>query len=122
MTTTTLPTLRASTDRRLALGAKIRTRIVGILAECRSVLSSPEATDPGNAAQVARFAERLASLEAAVAEEVSADWYCLTADLHTCTAGSVIGDLMGDDSDAAPLLNAFKPTVRALPRYREFAV
>lgn len=122
MTTTTLPTLRASTDRRLALGAKIRTRIVGILAECRSVLSSPEATDPTNAAQVARFAERLASLDAAVAEEVSADWFCLTADGVTRDADDVIGALMGDDRDAAPLLNAFKAETRALPSYRAFTI
>jgi hypothetical protein len=120
--TTTLPTLRASTAARLARGEKIRTRIVGILGECRAVLSSPEATNPANAAQVATFAARLATLESVIAEEVSADWLCLTADGVTRDADDVIGALMGDARDAAPLLNAFDIKARSFASVRTFTV
>ena len=118
----TLPTLRASAAARLARGAVVRARVVDILGECRAMLASPEANDPANAAQVAAFRSRLAVVEGAVAEEVSADWFCLTADGVMRDADSVIGDLMGDDRDAAPIMGAFKAETRALASYRNFTV
>jgi hypothetical protein len=119
---TTLPTLRASTSAILASGALVRANIVSILAECNAMLGTPEALDPANAAQVATFRKRLAVVESAVAEEVSADWFVLSAKGVLRDADSVIGDLMGDASDAAPILGACKPEVRALGSYRSFTV
>ena len=119
---TTLPALRASTAALLARGVTVRSRIVGIIDEARAMLASPEASDPANAAQVATFRARLAVVESAVADEVSADWFCLTADGAARDADSFIGDLMSDDSDAAPIVNAFKPEIRALASYRRFTV
>jgi hypothetical protein len=119
---TTLPTLRASTPAILASGGRVRENIVSILAECNAMLGTPEATDPANAAQVATFRARLAVMESAVAEEVSADWFVLTAKNVARDADSVIGDLMGDDHDAAPIMGAFKAETRAIASYRRFTV
>ena len=119
---TTLPALRASTAAILASGTIIRENIVGILAECNAMLGTPEALDPANAAQVATFRKRLAVVKSAVAEEVSADWFVLSAKNVMCDADSVIGGLMGDDGDAAPIVGACKPEVRALGSYRRFTV
>lgn len=119
---TTLPTLCASTPAILVSGAVARETIVSILAECNAMLGTPEALDPANAAQVATFRARLAAVESAVAEEVSADWFVMSARNVLCDADSVIGALMGDDGDAAPIVGACKPEVRALPSYRRFTV
>lgn len=119
MTTTTL---RASTAAILASGLLVRDNVAAIVAECHAMLSEPEATDPANAAQVATFRARLALIEGALAEEVSADWFVITAKNVMPDADSVIGALMGDESDAAPIVNACKPEVRGLASYRRFTV
>ena len=117
-----MATLRASTAAILASGLLVRSSIAAIVAECREVLSSPEAMDPANAAQVATFRARLAVIEGALAEEVSADWFVFTAKNVLTDADSVIGALMADESDAAPIVNACKPEVRGLASYRRFTV
>jgi len=117
-----MTTLRASTAAILASGLLVRDNIAAIVAECHEVLSSPEATDPAYAAQVAAFRARLAVVETAVADEVSADWFVFTAKNVLTDADSVIGALMADESDAAPIVNACKPEVRGLASYRRFTV
>jgi hypothetical protein len=108
-----MKTLFVKNPAHLARAEQIRNRIVGIVAEARGVLSEPEAQDPANAAQVATYAQRLAVLETAVAEETSGDWYRLTADGVAPDADTVIGALMADHGDAAPIVNAFAPAARA---------
>lgn len=120
MTTTTLPTLRASTAARLARGEKVRLAILASIDGAKAMLA--DAGDRCPAATRALFDTRLAALVSAVETEDSADWYCLTAEGAVGDAETLCSRLIGASYDYAPLEGAIKPATRALKSYRAFTV
>lgn len=118
---TILPTLRASTLGILSLGEKTRARIISILDEARAELETPDAAS-APAEKIAAFRTRLALMESVIAEEISADWYCVTADGVTRDADDVITALCGTDSDFAPIANSFSAKARSYKSVRTFNV
>lgn len=122
MTTTTLPTLRASTAARLALGEKVRSAILASIEGAKAMLA--EAGDRCPAATRALFDTRLAALVSVIGTEDSADWYCLTAEGAVGDAETLCGRLIGASYDYAPLEGAIKPATelqrREMARDRTF--
>lgn len=120
-----LPTLRASTSARLIRGTSVRTRIAGHCAAAREMLAAPPvdpSADPVEvAAQIAAFTARLEAVEAVLAVEDSADWYCLSADGCFRTEDDFMTAMM-DGEEFRHFAGAAKPETRAFASYRAFTV
>lgn len=121
----TLPTLRASTVARLNRGNAIRTRFVDFCAAARALLANPPvdpSADPAEVAvQLADFTGRVEAVEAVIAVEDSADWYCLSADGCFRTEDDFIAAMM-DADEFRHFAGAAKPATRAFASYRNFTV
>lgn len=117
---TTLPTLRASTAGRLAIGTQARAAILASVEGAKAILA--DAGDRCPAAVRTTFDARLAQLVACIESEDSADWYCLTAEGAVGDAETLCGRLAGPEYEWATVANAIKPATRALKSYRAFTV
>jgi hypothetical protein len=118
-------TLRASTISRLTLGTTVRDRIAAHCVAARALLAAPPVdpdADPAEvAAQIAAFTTRLEGVEAVLAVEDSADWYCCSADGCFRTEEDFIAALM-DADEYRYWAGAAKPETRAFACYRAFTV